>query len=323
MKKVLKNQNIVIYRGPKGDVKLSAEFERDTIWATQSQIADLFGINVRTVSEHFSNIFKTKELEKKSVVRNFRNTATDGKLYDTNFYNLDAVISVGYRVNSKNATLFRIWATKILRQHIIKGYTINRSVVAKNYDNFMDAVEKVKALLPKESKIQSNEILELINLFAHTWFSLDAYDKDTLSSKGATKKHVELTAGKLWNDVIVLKNNLIDKNEATGYFATERERDALAGIVGNVMQSFGGKPLYATIEEKAAHLLYFIVKNHPFVDGNKRTGAYAFIWYLQKAKVLNIKKLTPEALTVITLLVAESDPNHKDKLISLIISTIS
>lgn len=219
MKKIAKQQNIVIYRGPKGNVKLHAQFERDTIWATQAQIAALFNVNVRTISEHLGNIFKSKELDKSSVIRNFRNTASDGKMYDTQFYNLDAIISVGYKVNSKNATSFRIWATNILKQHIIKGYTINRSVITKNYNSFMDAVAKVKLLLPKESSIQSGDILELINLFAYTWFSLDAYDKEKLTTRGSTKKNVAIVSDTLWKDVTLLKNTLRSQNEATEFFA--------------------------------------------------------------------------------------------------------
>lgn len=325
-KKVIKSKNLIIYQAKSGAIELRGDFKHETIWATQAQIAQLFSVTPQNITLHLNNIYKDNELNFRATCKESLQVRIEGNRKierNIKFYNLDAIIAVGYRVNSVMGTNFRIWATKTLREHITKGYTINRAVVAKNYDSFMDAVTKVKALLPKDTSASTNDILELINLFANTWLSLDAYDKEKLSGKGSTKKNVTLTAENLWEDVISLKGELMNRNEATEFFAKEREQGALAGIVGNVMQSFGGQALYKTVEEKAAHLLYFIIKNHPFVDGNKRTGAYAFIWYLQKAKILNTKKLTPEALTAVTLLVAESNPNHKDKLIGVIVALIS
>ncbi len=190
------------------------------------------------------------------------------------FYSLDVVLSVGYRTSSKKAIDFRKWANKILKQHIISGYTINRNRVAQNYEKFLQAVSDVKALLPKGNKIKAQDILELVNAFADTWFSLDAYDSDRLPGTGATKKQVVFTADELMLAILELKKKLIIGKQATELFAKERSREATAGIVGNVMQSFGGKDLYPSVEEKATHLLYFMVKNHPFADGNKRSGAF-------------------------------------------------
>jgi prophage maintenance system killer protein len=172
------------------------------------------------------------------------------------------------------------------------------------------------------SVVDSDNVLELVTLFADTWFSLDAYDRDMLASKGATKKKVSLTADKLTRALAELKQHLIAKGEATGLFGAERTQDSISGIVGNVMQSFGGEDLYPTIEEKAAHLLYFIIKNHPFVDGNKRSGAYAFVWFLRQAKILDVTRMTPPVLTALTLLIAESSPKEKDKLIGLVCSVL-
>ena len=165
-------------------------------------------------------------------------------------------------------------------------------------------------------------MLELITLFADTWFSLDAYDRDTLITKGATKKRVGLASEKLSRALTELKQTLIAKGEATNLFGTERANDSVAGIVGNVMQSFGGEDLYPSIEEKAAHLLYFIIKNHPFVDGNKRSGAYAFVWFLRQAKILDVTRITPPALTALTFLIAESSPKDKDKMIGLVCTVL-
>jgi hypothetical protein len=238
-------------------------------------------------------------------------------------YNLDAVISVGYRVNSKTATQFRQWATRTLRKHIVEGYTINPERVSGNYDAFMKAVAQVQSVLPSGEVMDGKEVLELVRLFADTWFSLDAYDKELLSPRKASKKKVQLTADELTKSLEVLKRELMKKGEATDNFAQARSQQSLEGIVGNVMQSFGGQAVYPTIEGKAAHLLYFIIKNHPFVDGNKRSGAYAFVWFLRKARVLDTKRLTPTALTALTLLIAESNPKEKDKIVALVAMLIA
>ena len=315
-------KNIIIYQAKNGALELKGDILRETVWATQAQISTAFEVNVRTVNEHIKNIFKTDELNEKSVIRKFRITARDGKTYDTNHYNLDLIISVGYRINSKKATAFRQWATKTLRQHITKGYTLNQKVIKHNYAEFQKAIENIKHLLPSSSPIDHASVLELVSAFADTWFSLDAYDRDALQTKGATKKRVAITAEKLATSIMDFKNVLIGKGEATDIFAVERSAGAIAGIVGNVMQSFDGNDLYGTVEEKAAHLLYFIIKNHPFVDGNKRSGAYAFVWFLRQAKILDMSRMTPPALTALTLFVAESDPAHKEKMIKLVLQLL-
>jgi prophage maintenance system killer protein len=320
------DRNMIIYQAKSGAIELRGDFAKETLWATQLQIARAFEVDVRTINEHIKNIYSSKELPKKATIRNFRIVQKEGKREverEVMHYNLDLILSVGYRVNSKRATLFRQWATKTLRAHIVDGYTINRSRIGQNYDAFMRSVDDVRALLPKGSTIDTESILELIRIFADTWMSLDAYDKETLGTGKQTKKKVSITAEKLKAGVAVLKEELIAKGEATDLFSTERVNGALEGIVGNVVQSFGGSDVYPSVEEKAAHLLYFIIKNHPFIDGNKRTGAYAFVWFLSAAKILDVKRLTPAALTAITLLIAESNPAHKDKMIRLVITLIA
>ncbi len=324
--KKLSNKGVAIYQAKSGAIELKGDFTRETLWATQAQIAGAFDVDVRTINEHIKNIYKSDELSEKSTIRKFRIVQKEGKREierEINHYNLDLILSVGYRVNSKRATQFRQWATKTLRAHIVDGYTINRTRVGKNYDAFMKAVADVRALLPTGMQSDTGSILELVRMFADTWMSLDAYDKETLDIRKPTKKKVALTGAKLAESVAVLKKELIHKGEATDLFATERNRNALEGIVGNVMQAFAGADVYPSVESKAAHLLYFIVKNHPFIDGNKRTGAYSFVWFLSRAKVLDTRRLTPEALTALTLLIAESNPRDKDKLIGLVMMLIS
>jgi len=325
MKKKDTQNDIVIYQAKSGAIELRGDFGEETIWANLNEIAQIFDTDNSGISRHIKNIFESGELSKKATVAKNATVQKEGNRTiqrQIEYYNLDVILSVGYRVNSKRATLFRQWATKTLRTHIIDGYTINRSRIGQNYDAFLSAVEDVKALLPAGIQIDTKDVLELVRLFADTWMSLDAYDKETLDIKKPTKKKVALTAEKLSKSVEVLKDELMKKGEATELFSMERTAGALGGIVGNVMQSFGGTELYPSVEAKAAHLLYFIIKNHPFIDGNKRTGAYSFVWFLHAAKVLDAKRLTPEALTAITLLIAESNPKDKDKMIKLVMMLI-
>jgi len=303
-----------IYQTQRGSLELHKDATAN-IWATQKQIADIFAIERSVVTKHIGNLFKIGEIDKKSNVQKMHITNVDKP---SAIYSLDVILAVGYRANSVKAIAFRQWATKVLHAHIVDGYTINSIRISKNYESFMEAVRKVKALLPPGDVFDADNVLELVSLFAGTWFSLDAYDKDQLEVKGRTKKQVALTSSALGKALEILKTQLLKRGEATELFGGERTKDAVEGIVGNVMQSFGGKDVYPTVEEKAAHLLYFMVKNHPFTDGNKRSGAFSFIWFLRKANILNVARMSPEALTALTLLVAESNPKEKEKTIRLI-----
>lgn len=316
-------KHTIIYQTKKGALELKQNSQLDMVWATQAHIAEIFEVERSVITKHIRNILKDGELDAHSVCAKMAHTAEDGKTYQVQFYNLDIILAVGYRTNSNNAVAFRQWATKILKDHITQGYTLNRKRLQANYTNFLEAVAHVKTPLPQNTHIDNHSILELITFFADTWLSLDAYDKDQLPSVGTTKKKVTLTAEKLNLALAELKNSLIERKEATSLFGTERSKGSIEGIVGNVMQSFGGQKLYSTIEEKAAHLLYFIIKNHPFADGNKRSGAYAFIWFLNEAKILNTHLISPPALTAITLLIAESNPKDKEKMIGLVCNFLS
>lgn len=320
------SKELVIYQTKSGALELRGDFNNDTLWATQAQIAEVFGVTPQNVTMHLRNIYKDGELYLVSTCKESLQVQREGKRQvsrQVTFYNLDIMIAVGYRVNSVTGTQFRQWATKTLKQHIVEGYSINPERVSGNYEAFMKAVAQVQAVLPTGDVMDGKEVLELVRLFADTWFSLDAYDKELLSPAKVSKKKVKLTADELISSLEVLKRELMKKGEATGNFAQARGQQSLEGIVGNVMQSFGGQAVYPTVESKAAHLLYFIIKNHPFVDGNKRSGAYAFIWFLRKARVLDTKRLTPTALTALTLLIAESNPKDMEKVVSLVALLIS
>ncbi len=318
MKKKQRGKAVVIYQAKSGAIELRGDFSHETLWATQADIASIFDTERSVITKHIRNILKDKELDVRSVCAKFAHTAEDGKIYQVQFYNLDVVLAVGYRTNSKRAIEFRQWATKTLREHITRGYTINRKQVAKNYDAFLKSVSDIQALLPEHIAFDPKSVLELVKEFSATWVSLDAYDKESLKTIGTTKKAIKLTGMELTEAIVGLRRELLKNGEATEIFAQERKAGSIEGIVGNVMQSFAGQMLYSSIEEKAAHLLYFMVKNHPFVDGNKRSGAFAFVWFLRKACAKGGRNINPASLTVLTLLVAESDPKKKEQMVALV-----
>jgi len=315
------NKQVVIYQAPSGAIEFHGDWERETIWANLNQIASLFDVQKAAISKHLKNIFESEELSKIATVSKIETVQTEGERTirrSIEVYNLDAIIAVGYRVNSKRATQFRVWATKTLREHLLTGYTINRNQIAQNYDAFMKAVADIQTLLPEHITLDPKAVLELIKEFASTWVSLDAYDKEALKIVGTTKKAVKLVGPELVKAIENLRDELVKKGEATELFAQERKSGSIDGIAGNVMQSFGGKPLYPSVEEKAAHLLYFMVKNHPFTDGNKRSGAFAFVWFLRKYRAKRSRNINPASLTALTLLIAESNPAKKEQMVALV-----
>lgn len=249
-----------------------------------------------------------------------RHGAMEGKSQtrEVTFYNLDLILSVGYRVNSKVATQFRKWATETLKQHITQGFTINQARIEKNREAFLQAVEDIRLLSSGVSEVSMDKVLDLVEVFAETWFALDQYDKGSFPEKG-TVESIRIEVDELEESLKILKQELVTKGEASELFAQEKNAGSLEGIVGNIYQSVYGGEVYTSVEEKAAHLLYFMVKNHPFTDGNKRSGAFAFVWFLQKAGFEFRMKITPETLTTLTILIAESDPKDKERIIGLIL----
>lgn len=221
MKKEKKN-DIVVYQAPNGAIELRGDISQETIWASQAQIAGIFGIERSVITKHIRNILKDKELNKNQVCANFAHTAADEKTYTVNYYNLDVILAVGYRTNSGRAIEFRKWATKTLRDFIINGYAINKKRIAKNHESFLQAVDNVKALLPPGSKVDTESVLELIKTFANTWFSLSAYDKGAFEAGKITKKKVVIAAEDLSAGIVELKSQLVEKGEASELFALTR-----------------------------------------------------------------------------------------------------
>lgn len=307
---------IEIYKTPSG-TEIQVKLMKDTVWLDAHLIAILFDVQRPAIVKHIKNIYESGELSEISTCSILEQVASDGKKRKMKLYNLDMIISIGYRVNSKKATLFRQWATQRLKDYLIKGYAINQKRLEENKTKFLQTLEELKILSQNTERIEAKDILSLIQAFSDTFFALDRYDKNNFPAIG-TKKEIETSVAELKTAIEQLKSELIKKGEATSIFAQEREKDALEGIFGNVFQSAFGTDVYPTIEEKAAHLIYFIVKNHPFVDGNKRCGAFAFVWFLQKVGFNFRKKISPETLTALTILIAESNPADKEKIIGVI-----
>ncbi len=320
---------IVIYQTPQKEVKLEVQLEKETVWLSQSQIATLFGTQRPAITKHLNNIFKAGELNKNSVSSILEHTATDGKTYKTQFYNLDAIISIGYRVNSKRATQFRIWATKTLKEHLIKGYTINEKRLLEAREKFKELQTAITFLQEKSKKEllsgQATEILNLLSSYAKTLTLLEEYDKGKLKTIKGEKAKFVLQYEECQRVIKEIKKELIAKKEVSNLFGNEIDKE-FEGIIKNLYQSFSGKELYKTIEEKAAHLLYFTIKDHYFTDGNKRIASFLFVYFLDKNNYLYRKngerKINDNTLVALALLIAESNPKEKDTLIKIIINLI-
>jgi death-on-curing family protein len=307
--------------------------EEETVWLTQKQMALLFDKDVRTINEHIKNIYKERELDEISTIRKFRIVQKEGKRQverDVDFYNLDVIISVGYRVKSLRGTQFRIWATKTLKEHLIKGYTINEKRLLQA-ENQLKELQSTISFLEEKSKHkllagQEQEILSLLSNYAKTLTLLEQYDKEKITLKKKGKGKFILRWEEAQEVIENIKRNLLNKKEASDFFGVDTS-GKLKGILKGIYQTFGGKELYSSLEEKAAHLLYFIIKDHPFVDGNKRIASFLFIYFLDKNEYLykssGEKKINDNALTALALLIAISDPKDKDILIKIVTNLIS
>ncbi len=328
-KEEMRKGEIVIYKSPQGP-EIQVKLEQDSVWLDAHLIAKLFDVNRPAIVKHVNNIYKSGELDKKSTCSILEQVAADGKVRKMNFYNLDMIISVGYRVNSKMATQFRIWATKILKEHLVKGYTINEKRLLQTRNNLRDLQEAI-IMLQEKSKHellvgQEQEILGLLSNYAKTLTLLEQYDKEKITLVKKAKGKFILQEDEIKKTIEKLKEELVAKKEASEFFGID-SYGRLKGILGNIYQTFDGKELYPSLEEKAAHLLYFIIKDHPFVDGNKRIASFLFIYFLDKNDYLykssGEKKINDNALTTLALLIAISNPDEKDKFIKLITNLVT
>jgi len=313
---------IVIF--DQADQPIEVRLEAETVWLTQAQMAELFGKTKQNISLHIRNIFKEGELEEDSVVKESLTTAADGKRYKTRYYNLDVIISVGYRVKSLQGVRFRQWATRVLREHLTQGYSINEHRLAqRGLEELTQAVDLLGKTLTRQALVTDlgREVVGLILGYARTWRLLLDYDEDRLElPPGARPARGVLGYDEARRALDALAEELRSRGEASELFARERG-EGLAAILGNIEQTMFGEPLYKTREERAAHLLYFVIKNHPFSDGNKRSGAFLFLLYLRQEGMR--LPLDENGLTALTLLIAESDPKVKDLMVRLVMNLLA
>src|SRR3972149_12177608 len=322
------NHKIAIYQAPSGAVEVRFDIHKETIFLTQQQVGELFNVQKAAVSKHAKNIFEAGELDKRLTVSIVETVQTEGKREITRkieYYNLDLILSIGYRVNSANATKFRQWATKTLRAHIIEGYTINEKSLLEAKNKFHELQEAV-LLLQKQSqkellKGQETEILTLLADYSKTLSLLAQYDKGKLKEEKGKRTKFVLRFEDTTRIIAELKKELIAKKEAGDLFGQARG-GGFEGIIKGLYQTFAKKELYPTIEDKASHLLYLIIKDHPFSDGNKRSAAFLFVYFLDKSDYLfkqsGERKINDNALTALALLIAESDPKDKAIMIRIV-----
>lgn len=316
---------VVIYQSEDGQAALDVHFKDESVWLTLNQIAKLFDRDKSVVSRHLRNIFQTGELAREAVVAKNATTALDGKTYQVDFYNLDVIISVGYRVNSKRGTDFRIWATSILRDHLVRGYSLNqRRLVEKGEEEVRQLISLLAHTLEGQQLSEEGmAVLDIVRRYAQTWRLLLQYDEDSLlipEKNHETKEFLDIDEIRV--AIASLKVELQGRGEATEIFGQERGH-GLSGIIGALRQTFGGQELYPSVEEKAAHLLYFVIKDHPFVDGNKRIGSFLFLLILNHNRLLLEQTFGNQALVAMALLVAASDPGQKELMIRLILNLLS
>ena len=320
---------VIIFQDDNGEINLDVSLTDETVWLNQKQLCLLFDRDKSVISRHIRNIFKEGELEQSSVVAKNATTASDGKTYQVDYYNLDMIISLGYRVNSKRATQFRIWATKVLKDHIVKGYSVNENRLKSiGLNELTQTIELLKNTIGSGdlALVEAKGLLDVILNYAKTWTLLQRYDEDSLSKQVEDKEEkFVLDFDEAKEAIAVIKKELMRKGEATALFGQEKANE-LDGIIRNIYQTFGGDDLIPTVEEKAAHLLYYIIKDHPFNDGNKRIGAFLFILFLSKNDRLykpnGELKVNDNALVALSLMTAKSDPVQKDTVVSLIVNIL-
>ncbi len=319
---------IVIYQTPDKQTEIEVTFDEETVWLSQKQMADLMRSTVPNINMHIRTIYEEKELKKKPTIKKSLIVQNEGNRLITReieLYNLDVIISVGYRIKSNRGTQFRQWATKRLKDYLVKGYAIND----KRLQQLGKAVQLIQqsSSLTDLSENEAKGMLDIITNYTQSFVLLNKFDSGSLTEETLNQNITyEIEYNDATKAIAELKKILTQRKEATALFGNQKD-ESFKGLLGNVIQTFDGNYLYGSIEEQAAHLLYFVIKNHPFSDGNKRIGAFIFIWFLEKNRHRFKKsgelKINDNALVALALLVAQSNPEDKELMIKLIINLIN
>ncbi|ESS71836.1 filamentation induced by cAMP protein Fic [Methyloglobulus morosus KoM1] len=320
----LQNQ-IAIYQTSDGKIQIDVCFDQDTVWLRQEQMSELFGRERSVISKHIRNVFIEGELDEKSNVQNLHIAGSDKPV---KFYSLDVIISIGYRVKSQRGTQFRIWANNILKQYLVQGYALNEEKLKAQQEKLADLKQAIalSSRLVQNKALSASEsqgILAILEKYSHALTVLDDYDHQRLKVEGTQKaEHARITYDEAIQQIQLWR----DREKLSDLFGNEKD-ESFKGSLETIYQTFGGGELYPSIEEKAANLLYFIVKNHSFTDGNKRIAAAIFVWFLERHDYLynadGEKRIADNALVAFTLLIAESKPEEKDTIVKVIINLIN
>ena len=324
----MNNSQIKIYQLENGKTEINVQLDKESVWLNLNQMVDLFDRDKSVISRHISNIFKENELEKISVVAKNATTASDGKVYRVDFYNLDVIISVGYRIKSQRGTQFRIWANKILKEYLIKGYSINEKRLEQKTEQLEELQNSVKLLGKALAfKVLSNDestgLLKIISDYAYALDILDQYDYQSLKIRNISGKETfQLTYEEAINQILIVKT----AHGNSDLFGHEKD-ESFQSSVATIYQTFNGVDLYPSIEEKAANLLYFITKNHSFSDGNKRIAAFLFLYFMERNGILfdknGNKRIADNTLVALTLMIAVSKPDEKNTMTKVIVNLIN
>lgn len=326
------NNSIEIYRSQDGSVQLNVKLENETVWLTQSQMAELFGKDRTTINRHISNIFKEGELDeflvcaKNAHTKNYGRRSGFTQIKEITLYNLDVIISVGYRVKSVQGTRFRQWATSVLKQYLIKGYVINQQIKLDRYNELKDVVRLMSRAVGLQDKVTTDEYSGLFNVISDYVYALDTLDQYDYQSLSISKTTKDESFRATYDNAMEAINALKDKFGGSKWFANEKD-DSFKSSIGQIYQTFGGEELYPSVEEKAAMLLYLVVKNHSFSDGNKRIAAMLFLWFLNNNRVLYAedghKRIADNTLVALTLMIAESRTEEKDVMVKVVVNLIN
>ncbi|MFR9542200.1 MAG: virulence protein RhuM/Fic/DOC family protein [Rikenellaceae bacterium] len=318
--------NIVIYQAVDGTTAIDVKFENETIWLTQKQIAEVFGVKRPAITKHLKNIFASGELEEVSTCSILEHMVNDEKQrYYTTFYNLDAILSVGYRVNSKNATQFRIWANKILKEYLLNGYSIKDNIKLQQFEELKNTIKILSGILDKRElgQCEATGMLQVVTDYTYALDTLDRYDYQKLELTNTTNR--ELFRATYENAMAAIEE-LRDKFGGSALFGNEKD-GSFKGSIGAIYQTFGGNDLYPSIEEKAAILLYLVTKNHSFSDGNKRIAAFLFLWFMERNGILynedGTKRIGNNALVALTLMIAESKTEEMETMVKVVVNLIN
>ena len=324
-----KLNSIEIYRSKDGTVQLNVKLENESVWLTQSQMAELFGVDRTSIVRHIRNIYKSEELDESSTCAKNAQVRMEGQrqiVREIPLYNLDVIISVGYRVNSKNATSFRRWATSVLKQYIIKGYAINQQIKLDRYKELKDVVRLMSRAIGLQEEVSNEEYGGLFNVISDYVYALDTLDHYDYQSLAIQKTTSAASFHATYDNAMEASNALKVKFGGSQWFANEKD-ESFKSSIGQIYQTFDGQEFYPSVEEKAAMLLYLVVKNHSFSDGNKRIAAMLFLWFLNNNHVLYAedghKRIADNTLVALTLMIAESRTEEKDVMVKVVVNLIN